>query len=321
MAGRIPRVVVIGPAYVDMAIKCDRIPGPGQTMEGSGFSCVPTGAGPNCAVEAALCDCDSYLLGKVGDDLFGNMICQSLARNGVNTDFVYKATAISTGIIVTMVDSLGENGCCVSQGANRALGGDEVGCALAEQLIASADVCLINAKLGPDVAVTAIRTAQLNRTRVILKAKLRVAEDGNISGLDWPIEYYNANILIADIVFSTTRTESSAGVISEMKFVGAELVAKGLECVVINMGTRGAMVIDRNGHTHIEDFDVKRVDRTACGDAFAGALAASYGSGDSPQKASRFACAAYAIASSRFGGMDSLPKKAEIIELLQNLPD
>ena len=39
MAVRIPRVVVIGATYVDMTVRCDRIPDAGQTVTGSGFSC------------------------------------------------------------------------------------------------------------------------------------------------------------------------------------------------------------------------------------------------------------------------------------------
>ena len=35
MAGRIPKVVVIGPAFVDMAIKCGQFPQPGETVEGA----------------------------------------------------------------------------------------------------------------------------------------------------------------------------------------------------------------------------------------------------------------------------------------------
>ncbi|MBN1124538.1 MAG: hypothetical protein JXA82_05985 [Sedimentisphaerales bacterium] len=321
MAGRIPKVVVLGPIYVDMAVRCRKFPEPGQIVEGSGFSCVATGSGPLIAVQAAICDCEVHLLGKVGNDVFGALACESLERYHVNTDFIYKAPAISTGIIVTMVDAQGENSGCISQGANRALCYDEVGCALAEQLIGSADVCIISGQVGYEAAGTAIRTAQLNKTKVILQIQVRVEENGQLVAQDWPKEYLLVDVLVPELMWIVPRTESSAGTVSEMKYIGTELVAKGFSAVMLTMGSRGGVVVDRNGPIHVSVPECKRVDRTACEDAFAGALAAAIGAGDTPVQAAKFACVTGSLACSRFGGIEALPKKAEIIEILQTMPD
>ena len=321
MPGRIPKVVVIGPAYVDMAIKCGEVPQPGQTVEGSGFSCMPTGPGPNRVIEAALCGCETYLLGKVGDDLFGEMVRANLTSYGVNTDFVYTAQAKSTGIIVTMVDSIGENSSCVCAGANRALRNDEVACASAEQLIGSADVCLIHGDVPREVVTTAIMTANLYKTKVILEAQLTVKNEDKPHESDWPLEYYSVNVLIPDFGQSTGGAELGAGTVHRLKLMGSELVAEGIECVVINTGTRGAFVVDREGTCHISGFELDIVDQNGSADAFAGALAASCGAGDKPKDAVRFAAAAGALACARFGSLDALPSKEDIIELLQNQSD
>ncbi len=97
----------------------------------------------------------------------------------------------------------------------------------------------------------------------------------------------------------------------------SELVAKGIGCVLIKVGTRGVFLVDRTDTTHVPWFEVEVADHTACADAFAGALAASFGSGDTSEAAVKFACAAGALAMSKFGAQDSLPKKEKIIELLQ----
>ena len=321
MPGRIPEVVVIGPVYVDMAIKCSEVPQPGQTVEGSGFSCTPTGPGPNRVIEAALCGCEAYLLGKVGNDHFGQMVKQKLESYGVKTDFVYTAQAKSTGIIVTMVDSIGENSSCISAGANRALSADEVACASAEQLISSADVCLIHGDLPGDVVKTAISTANLYKTKVILEAKLTIKNGDKPGESDWPVEYYSVNVLIPDFGKCVAALELGAGTVHKLKLIASELVAGGIECVVINMGPRGAFVVDRQGTSHIGGFELDIVDQNVSADAFAGALAASCGAGDEPKAAVRFAAAAAALASSRFGSLDALPSKEDIIELLQKHPD
>lgn len=321
MAGRIPKVVVLGPVYVDMAMRCSRFPGPGQTTEGSGFACIPTGAGALSAVQAAVCGCQVHLLGKVGNDVFGTMACDSLARYGVNTDFVYRAPAISTGIIMTLVDESGENSSCVSQGANRALSHDEVGCALAEQLIASADACLICNGIDPAVAGMAIRVGQLNRTRVILETPVPLDDAGRLKPLEWPKEFFLADVLVPNIVGAVLRSESSPGTVSEMKYVGTELVAAGFACVVVKMGIRGTLVVDRDGPIRIVGPEHRPVDGTARDEAFAGALTAAISAQDPPVRAAKFASAAAALACRRFGSLDALPKKEEIIELLQAEPD
>ena len=321
MAGRIPKIVVIGPAYVDMAIKCGSFPAPGQIVDGSGFSCFSTGAGVNRALQAKLCGCDVHLLGKVGDDAFGAMIKDNLDKHAVNTDFVYGAPAISTGIIVTMVNSKGENISCISEGANRALGTDEIECVAAEQLIGSCDVCLIHGDLPQSAVISAIRMAQLHHTKVILEANMVLKASSQSFKWDWPVEYYSANMLVPNFSDFGVGVDLGAGLVHKLKLVGSELVAKGIECVVIKMGPRGSLVVDREGSRRIEGFELELVDRTVCDDAFAGALAASAAVGDDSDRAVKFACAASALARTRFGSQDALPRKEEIIELLQSQPD
>ncbi len=321
MASKMPKIVVVGSMYVDMAIRCHYFPCPGEMSDGSGFSCVPSGSGLNRAIEVALCGCESYLMGKVGVDAFAEMILENLHRNKVNTDFVYRVSAMSTGAMVTFVNAQGQNCGCVSHGANRALSSDEVGCALAEQLIGSCNACLIHGNLPSDAIVTVIRTAMLHRTPVALDVPVPINESGRLDILDWPMEYFDVGVLIPDLRNSAARVETGAGMISQLKFVGTELVAKGIANVVIRMGSRGCLIVNREGSVHIPGAGAEWGDHRVCGDAFIGALGSSIGAGDDLVRAVRFAYAAEVISSGRFGGSDSLPNKEEIIEQLQNQSD
>lgn len=320
MTGRIPKVVVLGPAYVDVSVKCDQFPQVGEMIEGSGFSCITTGAGCNRAIEASLCGCESYLVGKVGEDAFGRMIKHSLDRHGVHTDFVYTAGAMSTGTIVTISDSTGENSGVVCAGANRSLSSDEMGCAEVEQLIGSADVCLIDGDLAEETVATAIRTANLYQTKVIIEAELAIDAESGVDGFDMPKEHYSVNILVPRLVGSGGFCEGASGNFGELKFIGSELVARGIECVVM-MGIRNSLIVDKDGTTQVKGFETELVDRGGCEDAFAGALAASCGAGDDPAKAVRFAAAAGALACTKFGCQEALPRKEEILKLLLEQPE
>jgi len=333
MAGRIPTVVVIGSAYVETVVRCSQVPQLGKTAIGSGFSCTPAGAGVNQAIQAALCDCQTYLISKIGNDLFAQMVKDNLAGFGVSTDFVCSAEAKNTGIIVTLCTAHGENCSCVSPGANRALTAEDITSEKIEAIIASADVCLIHADLPRQTVIAAIRTANLHRTSVILDpaAALEKPEQQytDLETLDkekricqpLPIEYFSADILIPDVHEAAEITEEPISSIHTAKLIGSDIIARGVQCAVIKMGKRGCVVIDRQSTEHIPAFEVDLVDQTCAGDAFAGALAASCAVGDDIRKAVRFASAAGALACTKFGTQDSLPKKEEIIQLLQEDSD
>ena len=322
MAGRIPKVVVIGPVAVDMAVRCDQFPQAGESVEGSGFSCVPVGAGYNSAIQAAICGCDVHLLCKVGDDAFGGMIRDGLAQRKVDTDHVYTAQAMNTGVAVTMVDSIGKNTSCVSEGANRALSGDEVASASVEQLIASADICLICDGIGADAAVAAIRASKIYETKVVLQIGMTIEDETDMAGLNWPAEFYSVDVLVPDFGNVLTSAELGSGGIHRLKYIGSELVARGIGGVVIRAGSKGCFAIHRDGAVHVSGFIVDRViEQGGCGDIFAGALVASCGSGDECDEAVKFAVAASEIAATKFGSIDIFPTKEEIIELLQNQKD
>jgi sugar/nucleoside kinase (ribokinase family) len=83
------------------------------------------------------------------------------------------------------------------------------------------------------------------------------------------------------------------------------------------MGKRGCMVVDRDGADHIPAFEVELIDQTGRGDAFAGALAAYYAVKNDIREAAKFASAAGALACTKFGSIEALPTKDEIIQLLQ----
>lgn len=321
MLERIPKVIVIGSAYVDMAIKCEDHPLPGKVVEGSSFTCVPTGTGVNTSIQLALCGCETYLLARVGQDCFGDMIRQNLRRYQIYTDLVYSTHAMSTGVIVTLVDGRGENRSCRSSGANRILGRDEIEYVAAEQLIGSANAIFVDDTIPLEASVSAIRTAQIHKGRVVLSAKLPGISRDVIGSLDWPMEFYNAEVITLRFKGMMCSAELGAGGEGDLKFIGTELVAKGANCVVISLGWNGALVIDRQGPRHIRGVAGEVVDLAGCDSAFAGALTACLGTGDEPDRAVRFAVAAESLARSRFGLQDGLPKKEDILTVLQSQPD
>jgi ribokinase len=314
MPGTVPRVVVVGGTYIDMAVRCEKIPQPSQIVSGSSLSYTPAGPGPNQAAEAALCGCSVHLISKVGGGPFGQMVRTSLAGFGVNTDFVFTTEAKNTGIIVTLVNAKGENASLAYTGANIALCPKDI--ETAEQVICDADVCLIHSRLPQQAVISAIRCAKLHGTKVILTPAVPIEQTG-WENSNLPDEYFSADILIPNLSEAAEITDQAGANMRTAKLIGSDMVARGVTSVVITMGRRGCMVIDRNGADHIGAFEIELVDQTGRGDAFAGALAAYCAVKDDIRGAVEFASAAGALACTKFGSIEALPTKAEIIELLQ----
>jgi ribokinase len=313
MAQTVPHIVVIGSAFIDVAIRCKEFPMPGRLAAGTGFSCLTTGAGVNQATEAALCGCNVHLIAKVGSDYMGEMIRKSLAFHKIRCEYVVAAEAKSTGAIVTMVNAAGENASCVSLGANYAMRAADI--EAAEDAIAAADACLVYGDIPPEAVVAAVRMANLHRVKVLLDPAFGI--NGNTrKHSDLPMEYFAVNVLIVNAEEAAEIAGEPVSDPHKAKLVGADLVAHGAQNVIIKMGRKGCLIVNRDGTELIPPFEVEMVDKTCAGDAFAGALAASCAVGDNLKDAVRFAAAAGALACTKFGCQDSLPKKAEILELL-----
>ncbi|MFH1716968.1 MAG: ribokinase [Planctomycetota bacterium] len=314
MTGRSPKVVVIGGAYVDMAIRCGQIPAAGQSVTGSVLTYSVTGPGPIQAAEAALCGCQVHLISKVGGDPFARMVRDSMAEFNVNTEFVYTAEAKNTGVLVTFVNAEGENADCYYPGANSAL--QPLDITSAELIIAEADVCLIHGQLPHETIVSALHCTELYGIKVILNPARPMEHLGREQN-DLPIEYFTANILIPNLDEAADITDQSAASMRTAKLMGSDLVARGAGYAVITMGKRGCMVVDRTSADQIPAFEIESVDHTGRGDAFAGALAAYCAVENDVRAAVKFASAAGALACTKFGSLEALPTKAEIIQLLQ----
>ncbi len=313
MAGNVPKIVVIGPGYVDMVVRCAEFPVAGQTVSGTGFSCSSTGSGPNQAVEAALCGCEVSLVGKVGGDEAASVIRKTLTEYGVSDEYIFAAEAKNTGAVMTFVNAEGENASCMFEGANSALTEQDI--SNAEQVIAEADVCLINGRLPQETVLTAVRTATIQGTKSILDPAKPIDHGRSARGL--PIEYFNAEVMIPNLYEAAQIAERSAANYHDAKLIGSDIIARGTKHAVITMGKRGCMVVNREGMFQVPAFEIELVDHTGTGDAFAGALAACYATTSDICEAVKFASAAGALACTKFGSIEAMPAKSEILELLQ----
>ena len=100
---------------------------------------------------------------------------------------------------------------------------------------------------------------------------------------------------------------------SDLQKIAAALWSKGVENVIITLGSSGSAVVREDGIRYIPCVHMDHVaDPTAAGDSFTAALALGYVQTHDIFAAVRRANAAGALAATRMGAQPSLPKKEEI---------
>ena len=77
------RALVVGSINMDLVMRTQSLPRPGETVVGGSFSVVPGGKGANQAAAVARLGPSTALIGAVGDDDFGTAALDNLQRQGV----------------------------------------------------------------------------------------------------------------------------------------------------------------------------------------------------------------------------------------------
>ena len=115
------RVLVVGSVNVDLVVRTERLPQPGETVLGGTFQRFHGGKGGNQAVAAARLGVPVMLVAALGDDEFGGDALAALTREGVGTDVIVTLEHTATGVALILVDTSAENQIAVAPGANAGL--------------------------------------------------------------------------------------------------------------------------------------------------------------------------------------------------------
>lgn len=300
-----PRIVVIGSINMDLVVRVERLPKPGETVRGREFQTIPGGKGANQAVAAARLGAETHMVGRVGHDEFGRHLRQSLADNGVHVEYVTSDLEYPNGVAVILVQESGENSIVVSGGANAAVSLEDLNAAAS--VIQAADAVLLQLEIPLETVAAAVQTARAARVRTILDAG---------PAADVPEELQRAPDVISP---NMVEAEGLLGhSVPSALDAARELVARGAPACVVKAGSQGCAWVSPQGEEHIPAVPVKAVDTTAAGDAFTAALAVALAEGKSLPEAARWANFAGALAVTRFGAQPSMPMRWELEQFISS---
>ena len=161
-------VVVVGSCNVDLTFRVPKMPQPGETLTGRSFQIGYGGKGANQAVMAARLGAHVKMIGRVGDDTFGNGVVNNLRTQSVDTASVWTTPAAATGSAAILVDDAGRNSIVVVPGANGLLTLADVHAASETLRAASVLLCQLEVPLLSTHA--ALRIAHAAGVRTILNS-------------------------------------------------------------------------------------------------------------------------------------------------------
>ncbi|WBU56321.1 ribokinase [Paracoccus sediminicola] len=269
------RIGVVGSNMVDLVTYTDRMPGPGETIEAPEFELGFGGKGANQAVAASRLGSSVMMVTCVGDDMFGQQQIRNFQENGIDTSHVHRVEGKSSGVAPIFVEPSGENSILIIKGANASLSPDLVD--QAAPALEGCDAILMQLEVPLAVNYHTIAWAASKGITTILNpapasTELDVAQ---LAGLSFfcPNETELATL-------TGMPTDSDDDIIAAAR----NLIAQGIEQVVVTLGGRGARLVTAEKVEEIAPVKVAPVDTTGAGDAFIGSFAHYLASGaDAPE--------------------------------------
>jgi ribokinase len=274
------RVLVVGSANVDVVLRVDRLPRPGETALATdsvrGFG----GKGANQAVAAAAAGARVCLVGRLGDDPAGAAYRARLVALGVDVAHLLATPGRRTGTAYVLVDRDGENSIVVDAGAGAAVTVDDLGPVSG---LGPDDVLLVQCELPGSVVAEAVRRAHAAGARIVVNLAPLVSLPADVVGIADPM----------------VVNEEEARGMADAGGLGAQPAS-----LVVTRGAGGATWDDLARPAVVVPAD-EVVDTTGAGDAFCGALAAALAAGHDRPTALDLALAAGADAVRRVGAQPS----------------
>ena len=301
-----PKFCVVGSLNMDLIVRVENFPQPGETIRGHAFDMLPGGKGGNQAVALARLGADVAMVGAVGDDVFAERYKQVLAAEGIGADYLLTTPGLPTGTALIQVDGQGQNTICIVAGAN-----DRVTTAVVrdqQQTIESAVVLLLQLEIPLDSVILAAKVARGRQVPVILDPA---------PARDLPAELYQqVDFITPNETEAAFLTGEDTSTDTGIERAAQVLRQRGVACVIIKAGARGSFVLDDQGFRSCAGFKVKVVDTVAAGDSFNAGLAKALVAGKTIDESIEFANAVAALAVTRAGAQSAMPTMAEVERLI-----
>ena len=295
-----PTIAIIGSIVTDILVETSRIPGSGENMHVPRIQMMTGGKAANAAVAFRRLGGQVHLFGNTGMDGFGEQSRADLEAEGVDISGVSVDPDQPTGSGILLVEPDGQTAFMIAPGANLTMKPDQLEANL-RPLLPRLDGLLFNFESPEACLLLAADLARSHGIPIYVDA-----------GPDRP---YTSELWHDAAILSPNQPETEAivgyPVTDRESAIAAarDLLARGPQSVVLKLGEQGAMLASADGIRCIPAHAITAVDSAGAGDAFTAGLVLAVLQGQGLAQAVRFANACGAVAASRFGTMQAMPRR------------
>ncbi|MGD6794006.1 aminoimidazole riboside kinase [Metabacillus indicus] len=286
----------------------------------------PGGAPANVAVGLARLGAPSSFLGKVGDDVLGTFLKETLQSFGVNTDHMLLTKEAKTGAVFVTLAEDGERSFdfYIDPSADRFLHEENLDVSLFEEskILHYGSISMIS-EPSKSATVKAVELARENGMIVSYDPNLRLSLwENEETAKETILSMFGKADLIKiseeELEFLTGETDIEKGV--------EKLSVYHIPLLFITMGSEGSYAFTKNGAVKIDAMRVNAVDTTGAGDAFVSGILYQLHehethpgelTADELKRIGRFASVSGGLAASVKGAMTALPTLGEVEDILK----
>jgi len=301
------KILVVGSSNIDYVISSPSIPKPGETVIGNGVVKKPGGKGANQAVAVSKLGGEVTFLSALGCHGDESILYDMFNLSKLSVNKLRICNEANTGCAYITVDSTGQNSIVVIPGANDYCDADYL--QKCDDAFKDADIILLCMEIPfESVEYTIKRAKKLNKKVVLNPAPAP--------------DFFNEELFSSIDILTPNETELEklSGLpvsnINEVETAAKSLLRKGLNSIIVTIGSKGALYISSNKVELFSSPKVKVKDTTAAGDTFNGALCVYLAENHSIEESIEFANVAASISVSRDGAQTSIPFRNEIEEFI-----
>jgi ribokinase len=305
-------IVVIGNANVDLTTYVDSAPEEGETVIGHDFSIGMGGKGANQAVAAARAGGSVSFIGRVGDDVFGRQVIDSLSREGLDLKNLQQIPGKS-GIASIYVDSAGANRIAVYPGASGTIDKEVARVALGN--LANIDYLVSQLEISQTAVLAALETAHEQGAITLLNiAPYAPLVPGILENTDWLI----ANEGELGALLQAHGLTASKDMSPQSLLAALSQWSDAVGCnIVVTLGEHGAVghVLGEEPFWYVTP-PVTAIDTVGAGDCFVGYFVAFLSQGLGWQQALAGGVLAASESVQRAGAQSSYPDETDTQRIL-----
>lgn len=306
-------IIVFGSLNMDIAVRVERFPEPGETILSKGYVHSPGGKGGNQALAAARSGIRTVLVGRVGNDDYGRTLRDELKGQGVAVSGVTYSDTAPTGLAVVTRDKTGENNIIVMSGANMEAIHDQV----PDEILLQGSVLLMQMELPVDQTTTLLERAHARGVTTILNLAPAITLPNKALGC---LDYLIVNSIEARQIAEKLQLKAEN---NALRLAQALALQCQLTCIV-TLGKGGSVAVTKDGKAWgvpIMPVDQSLVvDITGAGDAYCGTLAACIHQKIDLPEAMRRASVAGSLTCLKPGTQHAMPFSDDIDKAMANMP-